>query len=103
MNEPPDKAAPTPAHTNPRQKVEKSRSLAKARSRETSQHRFPHNERRRTENRGFSKSDIDAVRNAPNAGLHNALCWQDGTSFAIGEEVLRDFNIFNTHVFPRSV
>eukprot|EP00903_Cladosiphon_okamuranus_P017929 g16497.t1 len=36
-------------------------------------------------------------------GLHVALCWQDGTSFAVGEEVHHDFKIFNTHVFPRSI
>eukprot|EP00903_Cladosiphon_okamuranus_P015304 g14138.t1 len=36
-------------------------------------------------------------------GLATIMCWQNGTSFAIGEEVVREFSIFNTHVYPRSM
>lgn len=31
------------------------------------------------------------------------LCWQNGTSLATGEDVLHEFSIFNTHVYPRQM
>ncbi|CAB1118503.1 unnamed protein product [Ectocarpus sp. CCAP 1310/34] len=36
-------------------------------------------------------------------GLTTIMCWQNGTSFAIGEDVVHEFSIFNTHVYPRSM
>ncbi|CAN0197979.1 unnamed protein product, partial [Ectocarpus fasciculatus] len=37
------------------------------------------------------------------AGLLYTLCWQSGTSFTMGEDVLHEYSIFNTHVYPRSM
>ncbi|CAN0285107.1 unnamed protein product [Ectocarpus sp. 6 AP-2014] len=37
------------------------------------------------------------------AGWATTLCWQNGTSFAVGEDVAHEFSIFNTHVYPRSM
>eukprot|EP00903_Cladosiphon_okamuranus_P017930 g16498.t1 len=36
-------------------------------------------------------------------GLQVSTCWQNGTSIAIGEEVLHEYSIFNTHVYPRAM
>eukprot|EP00903_Cladosiphon_okamuranus_P019502 g17934.t1 len=36
-------------------------------------------------------------------GLQTSMCWQTGTSFAIGEEILHEYSIFNTHVYPRAM
>ncbi|CAM9997646.1 unnamed protein product, partial [Ectocarpus sp. 8 AP-2014] len=37
------------------------------------------------------------------AGWATTLCWQNGTSFAVGEDVAHEFSIFNAHVYPRSM
>ncbi|CAM9766040.1 unnamed protein product [Scytosiphon promiscuus] len=36
-------------------------------------------------------------------GMSTIMCWQKGTSFAIGEDVVHEFSIFNTHVYPRQM
>ncbi|CBJ30864.1 hypothetical protein Esi_0218_0031 [Ectocarpus siliculosus] len=36
-------------------------------------------------------------------GWATTLCWQNGTSFAVGEDVAHEFSIFNAHVYPRSM
>ncbi|CAB1106307.1 unnamed protein product [Ectocarpus sp. CCAP 1310/34] len=33
-------------------------------------------------------------------GWATTLCWQNGTSFAVGEDVAHDFSNFNAHVYP---
>eukprot|EP00903_Cladosiphon_okamuranus_P008190 g7887.t1 len=42
-------------------------------------------------------------RNETTEGLQTILCWQNGTSFAVGEEVLHEFSLFPNHVYPRSL
>ncbi|CAM9226822.1 unnamed protein product, partial [Hapterophycus canaliculatus] len=34
-------------------------------------------------------------------GLLETMCWQDGTALAVGEDVVHEFNIFDTHIYPR--
>ncbi|CBJ32055.1 conserved unknown protein [Ectocarpus siliculosus] len=36
-------------------------------------------------------------------GQQLSACWRKGTSFAIGEDVVHEFSIFNTHVYPRKM
>ncbi|CAM9111525.1 unnamed protein product [Hapterophycus canaliculatus] len=36
-------------------------------------------------------------------GMLTSMCWQRGTSFAVEEEVVREFSVFNTHVYPREM
>ncbi|CAB1103346.1 unnamed protein product [Ectocarpus sp. CCAP 1310/34] len=43
------------------------------------------------------------VVSSPSTGLTTIMCWQNGTSFAIGEDVVHEFSIFKTHVYPRSM
>ncbi|CAM9769234.1 unnamed protein product [Ectocarpus sp. 6 AP-2014] len=37
------------------------------------------------------------------AGQQLSACWRKGTSFAVGEDVVHEFSIFNTHVYPRKM
>lgn len=36
-------------------------------------------------------------------GLGVTSCWRNGTSYAIGEDVVHEFSILNTHVYPRKM
>ncbi|CAN0432731.1 unnamed protein product, partial [Ectocarpus sp. 8 AP-2014] len=36
-------------------------------------------------------------------GWRETMCWESGTSSAIGEDVIHEFGVLNTHVYPRSM